>query len=896
MAHPDLTSHHVNYLIWRYLQESGHGEAAVTLQRAWNHDPQSLPFAPYIRTHALDGNPTPFTPSKYFFGPVPLEIETQKGQAGPEEAGTGTDQAADSSTSKAAREGGVSNGHPTAEAGGPQLPPATVKKARKSDRGEVNGDEVPMDVDTNGVGTEKKPTVAASPSPAQMNVDGDGDVNMDVPPNLQEQEPAAAPTFTLTTGHSVGVQISPAKAADLSPNTTILNVAGGDHVTRTLWRPNDPTTVLAAGDTFCSLWRLQSTSSGPVQEKLVESRGDGNCVSAVAWHPKGHKFAVATYNDMRGSITMYDVAGNAVDLLPEVPRMITGLHWADNSSHLIVVASDSKISELAIWDDSLRPDEFPSPQVVDGSIFDLSWLGHKQAYASGHGVVYQCDVDSSIRIAKTFSWGDSDRVWSFVRCANAGSSPVAVAASSDTAAFWVPTHDMHLDGAHQGDITSIEIRPRPESAEKTQLDHSVVLASASTDDTVKIWQIDLEAKRFICLHRLVLGQSMPALAACFSPDGYAVAAASRDRLFIWNAERGGTAMATWAVSGSDKAKSEGEADHAVNGQNGGVESLPDRSLSWDTDGKKLAFGFAKQLMIAYLVSNGDDCRLTSLLPHPAISEHRWSPTVYARPFTALLKVHDQAVRCITTSGYHNFKLDCWRQFMSIHFTLCKFVFEPPMTSEAIRGAVLLGVFELLSLSTFHSQPAFSFSYAICFFDVSPSPRPSAYTFEKCPDSLLVTFFRLTSRPLPSPTFMRPGRDYLIMLFLPSFNPADQPIYCTLKPFTLRRLFPEFLLPARESEWSIRGNRYAPCHSSNFPATKIINMPRLFSAFLELFTKFGDFTEDACQLLGRCLFCAGISNIGIIMTNAWNIGSNDFRTFRADTFGTALGNFLGQSCA
>lgn len=23
------------------------------LQRAWNHDPQSLPFAPHIKTHAL---------------------------------------------------------------------------------------------------------------------------------------------------------------------------------------------------------------------------------------------------------------------------------------------------------------------------------------------------------------------------------------------------------------------------------------------------------------------------------------------------------------------------------------------------------------------------------------------------------------------------------------------------------------------------------------------------------------------------------------------------------------------------------------------------------------------------------------------------------------------------
>lgn len=31
----------------------GHGEAAILLQRAWNPDPQTLPFAPYIKTHAL---------------------------------------------------------------------------------------------------------------------------------------------------------------------------------------------------------------------------------------------------------------------------------------------------------------------------------------------------------------------------------------------------------------------------------------------------------------------------------------------------------------------------------------------------------------------------------------------------------------------------------------------------------------------------------------------------------------------------------------------------------------------------------------------------------------------------------------------------------------------------
>lgn len=35
------------------LTKAGHGDAAVMLQRAWNRDPQNLPFAPYIKAHAL---------------------------------------------------------------------------------------------------------------------------------------------------------------------------------------------------------------------------------------------------------------------------------------------------------------------------------------------------------------------------------------------------------------------------------------------------------------------------------------------------------------------------------------------------------------------------------------------------------------------------------------------------------------------------------------------------------------------------------------------------------------------------------------------------------------------------------------------------------------------------
>ncbi|BCR83089.1 WD40 repeat domain-containing protein [Aspergillus chevalieri] len=601
MSHPDLTSHHVNYLIWRYLQESGLGDAAVMLQRAWNHDPQSLPFAPYIRTHALvslvqkglqyheleksldkEGNPVPFTPSSYFFGPQPLESDLLRTPAGPAEA---ADHAAlVSPTSKVARDA-ATNGHLTAETG---------KKSRKGDRADTavaaaNGEESSMEIDTNGIHKDHDESPVADAT-----IDGDGDVSM-IRSESQGQEPAAPPPPppppTLATGHSVGVQISPAKAADLSPGTALLNVAGKDHVTRTLWRPRDPTVVVAAGDTFCSLWKL-SSSSQPAPENLVDGSREDTCVSAVAWDPTGQKLAVATYNDMRGSITMYDVHGHAVDLLPEVPRMITGLHWAESGSHLVVVASDSRVSELALWDDSLRPDVFPAPQVIDGSIYDLSWIGPNQAFACSDGSVYQCQVDSSIHITRTFSSGAPDTTWTFIRCASAGpSSSMAVAASSSTASFWIPTHDMRLDEAHQGDITAIELR-----ADSRQ--SPFVLASSSADDTVKIWHIDPGSKRFECIHRLFLGPSIPALAGCFSPDGYALAAASKERLYIWNAERGGSAMATWALPSSEDAK-EGP-DQAVNGHNGTGDSLPDRSLSWDTNGKKLAFGVGHQMAIVNL--------------------------------------------------------------------------------------------------------------------------------------------------------------------------------------------------------------------------------------------------------------------------------------------------------
>lgn len=50
-----LSSNVMNYLVWRYLQESGYGKTAKQLQLQWmgKDSPEQLPFAPRVTKHCL---------------------------------------------------------------------------------------------------------------------------------------------------------------------------------------------------------------------------------------------------------------------------------------------------------------------------------------------------------------------------------------------------------------------------------------------------------------------------------------------------------------------------------------------------------------------------------------------------------------------------------------------------------------------------------------------------------------------------------------------------------------------------------------------------------------------------------------------------------------------------
>ncbi|KAK2871560.1 hypothetical protein FQN49_003064 [Arthroderma sp. PD_2] len=578
-----------------YLQESGHGEAAVMLQRAWNPDPQNLPFAPYIQSHALIS----LVQKGLQYHDLERSIDQAVGEHEAANGSVGEGPSIPSSpktvgSRKSAPEAST-NGH--AQDGQTARKPSEGGDQEEGDASLNAG--TPMEVDKQPDETRSKsPKSPSRPSsPAVEAVDADGDVGMSAPPT---------PVYTLTNGQSVGVQIAPPKAIDLTTDTVLLDVGPNNHVTKTAWRPGDSLLVGASAETYCGLWKLtgQRSSSSPSHEVLTDAKN----VTAIEWNPAGSSLAVATYHDFEGAACLYSPRGKIAKTLPNMPGLVSGLRWSGNGDRIMFTVSDGSQSKLLLWDKGISATEYINSQLIDGAIYEVVWSADDEVYACGDGAIYRLHVTDEIELSETFRWEEySQEPWTLIKSAQWKESSIVatVSTSTSTSNIWIPSHDIKLESAHHGIITSLEFRsrPKPLSHSRTLVngtgkDPALILATSSMDETIKIWSVDPALKTLNCVHRLFLGPSLPALSSTFSPDGYAIAAVSYDKLFIWNAERGGTPMATWPIP-NEKTKDESSQDGANDTPNG-TASMLDRPLSWDSDGKKLALGFGNMIAIVNL--------------------------------------------------------------------------------------------------------------------------------------------------------------------------------------------------------------------------------------------------------------------------------------------------------
>ncbi|KAK5053087.1 hypothetical protein LTR84_002061 [Exophiala bonariae] len=665
---PPLNSDQLNYLIWRYLQESGYGEAAVKLQRDWRVDAESLPFAKNIRGHALvslvqkglryhhlsltideNGRPSKqLNPSMFFFGPEsekprpelsddvasqapspensgivprkhprdsiinglpepttqPAPKRSRKTVAGSERNGSSTRKPSGSTAQAAthsAMDVDMTNGHP-----------ASTSDARSPSATEPGPDE--NGIHLNGVKHDDRMEVDEDP------LDGDGHA---IEASAAELVPS--PIHTLSNGASIGIQVAPAKVANLSPSTVVLDtqdpLAMGPprQVTEVSWRPGHTNVITAMGDNFCGTWKPTDRSTKPESrtpfQSLVES-ADAELISALAWNTEGEVLALATYSSQSGQLHLFD--GQELTLLEALPasqRAITSLQWHGRGTRLLGIApydnddgtnTNTMGSSILLWDLSNSPNfSGPLSISVPEILVDMdaaSYNGNGIVGAVGQQSVYLCRANSELEIAERWvSDPNENDQWTFIRCAWQDREAILVTASAETRCLWMPSKSVTKKDAHDAPITGLELRPRINSSITPGWKQE--FATSSMDGTAKIWTYDPDSPSILCLNKLTIGHASPLMTLSFSPDGFCLAGASYDTIRIWNAEHGYNYMATWkgelgSWNGSQLRDDDIMSIGGVSSMNGDVlQTSADHALTWDSESKKLAFGLGSQVAV-----------------------------------------------------------------------------------------------------------------------------------------------------------------------------------------------------------------------------------------------------------------------------------------------------------
>ncbi|KAI4249887.1 MAG: hypothetical protein LQ352_005504 [Teloschistes flavicans] len=627
MSVTPLTSNHVNYLIWRYLQESGHGDAAVKLQRDWNQDPQSLPFAPHIKTHALvrlvqkglqyyEIERSLHQDGDHFLSKAFFTSDARRATSSPRRDVSQDESIGHPPGSPRARK----HGREPSTANGMHAPPPSsapaTKKARRSNSGimaaiesaTTNGDS--MDLDRNGFAQHEPPEPISPDSPAeegQMAADGGG---MDVIDDAPEPDDSR---MTLTDGPSVGVQSD--KPTELGPETSVL-VVPHRNVLHAAWNPTDPQLLAVAGDALCRIWSFTKSPDAPHERPnpgyqaidIMELDHDSS-VTAMSWSPDGKVLAVATkYEDgeRNGEVSLWDKDGRSIDNLPAAQDYLLALSWSPTGTYLLgLTSSGSAASMVQVWQ-LLTSYTFPAIP-LDHVAIGATWTDEHRFLVCGHSLVARFLVESENELThKVHDDPDLMRTWTYTRY-DPITKMVAIAAEDSGHLALVAIHDQDWDHscikAHNAGITAMTFQPETRSTPYSPT-FPRRLATSSLDGDVRIWDV---TNPFVELQRLNFGRTNPPMAISFDPDGHLIAAANTNRALIWNVETGGVPKARWRGEPTSTHSGLGYVSKREDSNGGmimdgdsGIGEEEDRcthSLDWSSDGAKLAYATGTQQVI-----------------------------------------------------------------------------------------------------------------------------------------------------------------------------------------------------------------------------------------------------------------------------------------------------------
>jgi len=303
------------------------------------------------------------------------------------------------------------------------------------------------------------------------------------------------------------------------------------------WNPKLPFLASGSGDSTARIWKIPT--DGPSGRKTGEEAQKSSIVlrhfsaanpdkskdvTTLDWNSDGTLLATGSYD---GLARIWDCKGKLRLKLDKHSGPIFSLKWSNTGEYLL---SGSVDKSAIVWDTNtglvLQQFEYHSLPTLN-----VDWRDRQSfATCSSDTMIYLCALGANQPI-RSFA-GHKDEV-NAIRWSPCGT---LLASCSDdfTAKIWKIDRDtfVHDLTEHEKEIYTIKWSPTGPGSNNPNA--NVVLASASFDATVKLW--DIEAGK--CLHNLTKHHD-PVYSVAFSPNGQYLASGSFDRcLHIWSVADG----------------------------------------------------------------------------------------------------------------------------------------------------------------------------------------------------------------------------------------------------------------------------------------------------------------------------------------------------------------------
>ncbi|XP_076920079.1 WD40 repeat-containing protein HOS15-like [Bidens hawaiensis] len=320
--------------------------------------------------------------------------------------------------------------------------------------------------------------------------------------------------------------------SSLIPNSDVTVLEGHtSEVFVCAWSPAGSLLASGSGDSTARIWTVgdglcsSHPQNGPLNVAVLKhykgrTNDKSKDVTTLDWNSEGTLLATGSYD---GQARIWSKDGELVSTLTKHKGPIFSLKWNKKGDYLL---SGSVDKTAIVWD--IKTGEWKQQfEFHAAPTLDVDWRNNVSfATCSTDNMIYVCKVGDN-RPIKTFAGHRGE-----VNAIKWDPTGTLLASCSDdsTAKIWSLRQDTYLHDLKEHTKEIYTIRWSPTGPGTNNPNQPLVLASASFDSTIKIW--DVETGRL--LHNLV-AHGDPVYSVAFSPNGEYLASGSLDKcMHIWS--------------------------------------------------------------------------------------------------------------------------------------------------------------------------------------------------------------------------------------------------------------------------------------------------------------------------------------------------------------------------